>query len=75
MGVIWAGRPSVAAPAAQQACVQESAAVIAPKLLGGDSARTPVGDLGFTEMDQVMVLSDLHAQRLGRDLLLQQRLV
>jgi diaminohydroxyphosphoribosylaminopyrimidine deaminase/5-amino-6-(5-phosphoribosylamino)uracil reductase len=55
--------------------VQELAVVIAPKLLGGDSARTPVGDLGFTEMDQVIALSDLHAQRLGRDLLLQQRLI
>jgi diaminohydroxyphosphoribosylaminopyrimidine deaminase/5-amino-6-(5-phosphoribosylamino)uracil reductase len=55
--------------------VQELAVVIAPKLLGGTLARTPLGDLGFTEMDQVMALSDLHAQRLGRDLLLEQRLI
>jgi diaminohydroxyphosphoribosylaminopyrimidine deaminase/5-amino-6-(5-phosphoribosylamino)uracil reductase len=55
--------------------VQELAVVIAPKLLGGALARTPLGDLGFTEMDQVIVLSDLNAQRLGSDLLLQHRLI
>jgi diaminohydroxyphosphoribosylaminopyrimidine deaminase/5-amino-6-(5-phosphoribosylamino)uracil reductase len=48
---------------------------MSPKLLGGDLARTPLGDLGFTQIDQVMALSDLNAERLGRDLLLQQRLI
>ena len=55
--------------------MQELAVVIAPKLLGGDLARSPLGDLGFTAMDEVMALSDLNAQRLGSDLLLQQRLI
>jgi diaminohydroxyphosphoribosylaminopyrimidine deaminase/5-amino-6-(5-phosphoribosylamino)uracil reductase len=55
--------------------VQELAVVIAPKLLGGDLARTPLGDLGFTAMDQVIALSGITAQRLGSDLLLQHRLI
>jgi diaminohydroxyphosphoribosylaminopyrimidine deaminase/5-amino-6-(5-phosphoribosylamino)uracil reductase len=73
--VLWECGPALAAAALQQGCVQELAVVIAPKLLGGTLAQTPLGDLGFTEMDQVMALSDLHAQRLGRDLLLEQRLI
>jgi diaminohydroxyphosphoribosylaminopyrimidine deaminase/5-amino-6-(5-phosphoribosylamino)uracil reductase len=73
--VLWECGPALAAAALQQGCVQELAVVIAPKLLGGALARTPLGDLGFTEMDQVIVLSDLNAQRLGSDLLLQHRLI
>ena len=73
--VLWECGPALAAAALQQDCVQELAVVMSPKLLGGDLARTPLGDLGFTQMDQVMALSDLNAQRLGRDLLLQQRLI
>ena len=73
--VLWECGPALAAAALHQDCVQELAVVMSPKLLGGDLARTPLGDLGFTQMDQVMALSDLNAQRLGRDLLLQQRLI
>ena len=73
--VLWECGPALAAAALHQDCVQELAVVIAPKLLGGTLAQTPLGDFGFTQMDQVMALSDLNAQRLGRDLLLQQRLI
>ena len=52
----------------------EIAAVIAPKLLGGALARTPLGDLGFPAMDQVQLLRGDNVQRLGDDLLLQARL-
>jgi diaminohydroxyphosphoribosylaminopyrimidine deaminase/5-amino-6-(5-phosphoribosylamino)uracil reductase len=44
--------------------------VIAPKLLGGTLARTSLGDLGFSAMDQVIPLASLKAERLGSDLLL-----
>jgi diaminohydroxyphosphoribosylaminopyrimidine deaminase/5-amino-6-(5-phosphoribosylamino)uracil reductase len=37
----------------RQGCVQELAAVIAPKILGGLPARTPLGELGFTAMEQL----------------------
>ena len=72
--VLWECGPALAAAALQQGCVQEIAAVIAPKLLGGEPARTPLGDLGFTAMDQVLPLSFDSACRLGNDLLLQAQL-
>ena len=72
--VLWECGPSLAAAALQQGCVQELAVVIAPKLMGGDLARTPLGDLGLTAMDQVVPLALDSAQSLGNDLLLQARL-
>jgi diaminohydroxyphosphoribosylaminopyrimidine deaminase/5-amino-6-(5-phosphoribosylamino)uracil reductase len=72
--VLWECGPSLAASALQQGCVQELAVVIAPKLMGGSLARTPLGDLGFTAMDQVVPLSFASPQQLGDDLLLQAQL-
>lgn len=69
--MLWECGPALAATALQQGCVQELAVVIAPKLLGGSLARTSLGDLGFSAMDQVIPLSALKAERLGSDLLLQ----
>ena len=68
--VLWECGPALAAAAVQQDCVQELAVVMAPKLLGGTSARTPLGDLGFSAMDQVIPLSALTTEWLGGDLLL-----
>lgn len=39
--VLWECGPALAAAALRQDCVQQLAAVIAPKLLGGHAARTP----------------------------------
>ena len=72
--VLWECGPGLAVAAIQKGCVQEIAAVIAPKLLGGEPARTPLGDLGFTAMDQVQLLQGEDVTRLGDDLLLQARL-
>ena len=72
--VLWECGPSLAAAALQQGCVQELAVVIAPKLMGGELARTPLGDLGFTAMDQVVPVTLAAAQTLGRDVLLQAHL-
>lgn len=69
--VLWECGPELAAAALQQACVQELAAVIAPKLLGGEPARTPLGHLGFQAMEEVVVVQGLRQQRLTDDLLLQ----
>lgn len=68
--VLWECGPSLAAAALQQGCVQELAVVIAPKVMGGELARTPLGDLGFTAMDQVVPVSLAAAKTLGQDLLL-----
>jgi diaminohydroxyphosphoribosylaminopyrimidine deaminase/5-amino-6-(5-phosphoribosylamino)uracil reductase len=67
--VLWECGPELAAAALREGCVQQVAAVIAPKLLGGTPARTPLGDLGFTDLDQLPLWEPSAPQRLGTDLL------
>jgi diaminohydroxyphosphoribosylaminopyrimidine deaminase / 5-amino-6-(5-phosphoribosylamino)uracil reductase len=69
--VLWECGPELAAAALAEGCVQELAAVIAPKLMGGQPARTPLGELGFTAMEQVRSWQAQAPQRLGSDLLWQ----
>ena len=67
--VLWECGPELAAAALREGCVQQVAAVIAPKLLGGTPARTPLGDLGFTALDQLPLWQASAPQQLGADLL------
>jgi len=67
--VLWECGPELAAAALGEGCVQQVAAVIAPKLLGGVPSRTPLGELGFTALDQLPPWQAAEPQRLGADLL------
>jgi diaminohydroxyphosphoribosylaminopyrimidine deaminase/5-amino-6-(5-phosphoribosylamino)uracil reductase len=67
--VLWECGPTLAAAAVRQGCVQQVAAVIAPTLLGGEPARTPLGQLDLTRLDQAPRLTSLGWRRLGPDLL------
>ena len=69
--MLWECGPQLAAAAIAQGCVQELAAVVAPALLGGEAARTPLAELGFTAMDQVIRLAPHSPQELGSDWLFQ----
>ena len=69
--VLWECGPALAAAALRQDCVQQIAAVVAPKLLGGEAARTPLGDLGLTDVQQAQLWTGEGLQRLGPDLLWQ----
>lgn len=71
--VLWECGPELSTAAIRLGCVQEIAAVIAPKLLGGDAAQTPLAELGFSSMDQIRLLSSMRITRLDRDLLIQSR--
>jgi diaminohydroxyphosphoribosylaminopyrimidine deaminase/5-amino-6-(5-phosphoribosylamino)uracil reductase len=71
--VLWECGPELAAAAIREGCVQEVAAVVAPKLMGGAPARTPLGELGFTAMDQVPLWSGAAPQALGPDWLFRLR--
>ena len=71
--VLWECGPELAAAAMRQGCIQEIAAVLAPKLMGGCPARTPLGDLGFSGMAQVINLSHVQQCSLGPDWLIQGR--
>jgi diaminohydroxyphosphoribosylaminopyrimidine deaminase/5-amino-6-(5-phosphoribosylamino)uracil reductase len=68
--VLWECGPELAAAAIRQGCVQEIAAVVAPKLMGGRAARTPLGDLNFSAMDQVPCSAWHQSSPLGDDWLL-----
>ena len=68
--VLWECGPELAAAAIQQGCVQEIAAVVAPKLMGGKAARTPLGDLDFSAMDQVLEGNWHQCEPIGKDWLL-----
>jgi diaminohydroxyphosphoribosylaminopyrimidine deaminase/5-amino-6-(5-phosphoribosylamino)uracil reductase len=69
--VLWECGPELAAAAVRQGCVQQLAAVIAPKLLGGLPARTALGDLGLERLDGPWALQGLDIRCLGQDLLWQ----
>uniref|UniRef100_UPI0025D3EA16 bifunctional diaminohydroxyphosphoribosylaminopyrimidine deaminase/5-amino-6-(5-phosphoribosylamino)uracil reductase RibD n=1 Tax=Synechococcus sp. UW140 TaxID=368503 RepID=UPI0025D3EA16 len=71
--VLWECGPELAASAIGQGCVQHIAAVIAPKLLGGIAARTPLGDLGLSSIPKTFEqkYSAKGLQVLGQDLLWQ----
>jgi len=67
--VLWECGPELAAAAVRQGCVQEVAAVVAPALLGGQPARTPLGDLGLVDVNEAPRWSAAELQQLGPDLL------
>ncbi|AFY36598.1 diaminohydroxyphosphoribosylaminopyrimidine deaminase [[Leptolyngbya] sp. PCC 7376] len=73
--VLWECGGTLSAQAIAEGTVQKVMAFIAPKIIGGKSAPTPVGDLGLTLMDEALVLEQMQLQQLGEDFLLEGRLV
>ena len=65
--VLWECGPELAAAAVRDDAVQEIAAVIAPRLLGGDPVHTPLGHLGYTTMEQVASWVGKTPRALGQD--------
>ncbi|BEV35709.1 bifunctional diaminohydroxyphosphoribosylaminopyrimidine deaminase/5-amino-6-(5-phosphoribosylamino)uracil reductase RibD [Synechococcus sp. M16CYN] len=72
--VLWECGPGLSASAIKQGCIQEVVAVVAPKLMGGESACTPIDDLGFTKMNQVVVGTLLPPKSYGEDWLFSLRI-
>ena len=68
--VLWECGGTLAARALQDKSVQKLYAFIAPKIIGGVSAPTPIGDLGLTEMTQAIELKKVGLQSIGPDWLL-----
>ncbi len=68
--VLWECGPSLASRAIQENCVQELVFFIAPKLLGGLPAMTPLSELGFESMDEVLTLGDVSLAKAGKDFVL-----
>ncbi len=69
--VLWECGGILAASAIAQGAVQKIMAFIAPKIIGGDYAPTPVGDLGLTNMTQALSLERITWRVVGSDCLVE----
>tara|TARA_Y100001968_G_scaffold333884_1_gene400580 strand:- start:9807 stop:10907 length:1101 start_codon:yes stop_codon:yes gene_type:complete len=72
--VLWECGPGLASKAVQQGCVQEIIGVIAPKLLGGKAARTPLSELGIQSMQDVIKIDQRSLEQKGADWIFTMRL-
>lgn len=71
LNVLWECGGVLAAKAIQDRCVQKVMAFIAPKIIGGESGFSPIGDLGLTQMTQALALSDMTMKSIDADLLIE----
>ncbi len=55
--ILWECGSKLAASALKGYCIQEIITFIAPKILGGESAMTPISDLNIKKMSDVLVLN------------------
>ncbi|MEB3181175.1 MAG: bifunctional diaminohydroxyphosphoribosylaminopyrimidine deaminase/5-amino-6-(5-phosphoribosylamino)uracil reductase RibD [Nostocaceae cyanobacterium] len=70
-GVLWECGGKLAANAIAEGAVQKILAFIAPKIIGGSNAPTPVGDLGLTTMTQALSLEKVRWRVVGSDCLVE----
>jgi diaminohydroxyphosphoribosylaminopyrimidine deaminase/5-amino-6-(5-phosphoribosylamino)uracil reductase len=68
--VLWECGGTLAASAIKEGAVQQILAFMAPKIIGGVSAPTPVGELDFKQMTEALMLEDITWEQLGDDYLL-----
>jgi diaminohydroxyphosphoribosylaminopyrimidine deaminase / 5-amino-6-(5-phosphoribosylamino)uracil reductase len=71
LSVLWECGGTLAAAALQAGAIQKVWAFIAPKIIGGSAAFSPVGELGFSQMTEALALSQLSIQSIGPDFLLE----
>ncbi len=69
--VLWECGGTLAASAIAGRAVQKILAFIAPKIIGGSNAPTPVGDLGFTTMTEALPLENVRWRVVGSDCLVE----
>ena len=65
--ILWECGPGLATSAIRNGCIQETITFIAPKILGGVSSMTPLGEFDFEEMDEVKILKKGAIQSLNGD--------
>ena len=73
-GILLEGGSALAFSALQAGVVHRVQAYIAPKIIGGAGAKSPVGGLGFDKMVQALPLKDVTCTPMGEDFLLEGRL-
>lgn len=71
LSVLWECGGTLAARAIADGCIQKILAFIAPKIIGGEQAPSPVGELGLTRMTDALPLERLQWEAIGSDLLVE----
>lgn len=69
--LLWECGGTLSAHAIAQGCIQKVIAFIAPKIIGGVNAPTPVGTMGLTKMTEALQLSATTINSIGSDILIQ----
>ncbi|MEL6138698.1 MAG: bifunctional diaminohydroxyphosphoribosylaminopyrimidine deaminase/5-amino-6-(5-phosphoribosylamino)uracil reductase RibD [Cyanobacteria bacterium J06628_6] len=71
LSVLWECGGTLAAQAVAEGMVQKVWAFIAPKLIGGAGAPSPLGELGLTRMDRAIAIANPTLESVGSDWLIQ----
>lgn len=71
LSVLWECGGTLAAKAITDRAVQKILAFIAPKIIGGETAPSPVGELGLTQMTDALKLERVTWRSVGGDLLVE----
>ena len=66
--ILWECGPLLATSAIADDCVQELVVFVAPKLLGGKSAMSPLNSFGFESINSTYKLQHSFLDRKGQDL-------
>ncbi len=69
--VLWECGGILAAKAISSQAVQKVMAFIAPKIIGGQTAPSPVGDLGLNQMTEALLLDRISLEKIEQDILIQ----
>eukprot|EP00252_Welwitschia_mirabilis_P018876 TRINITY_DN4235_c0_g1_i1.p1 TRINITY_DN4235_c0_g1~~TRINITY_DN4235_c0_g1_i1.p1 ORF type:complete len:588 (-),score=105.65 TRINITY_DN4235_c0_g1_i1:216-1979(-) len=68
LSILWECGGSLSAPAIASGVIHKVVAFIAPKIIGGVAAPSPVGELGMVEMTQALNLLDVSFKQIGPDM-------
>lgn len=71
LSVLWECGGQLTAQAIGDGSIQKVLAFIAPKIIGGNMAPSPVGDLGLTQMTDALMLERVTWRSIGADLLVE----
>jgi len=71
LSVLWECGGRLAASAIADGSVQKILAFVAPKIIGGLGAASPVGELGLTQMTEALLLEQVRWEPVGTDLLIE----
>ncbi|CAO2837513.1 unnamed protein product [Amaranthus hypochondriacus] len=69
LSVLWECGGTLAASAISSRVIHKVYGFIAPKIIGGKGAPSPVGELGMIEMTQALNLHDVSYEQVGPDML------